>query len=477
MKLRKAFTGILAFAVLAWSMCAQTKETTKNGTILHCWCWSFKTIEQNMQKIADAGFTALQTSPANTCLVGDSGGLELMSIDTNGKWYYHYQPTDWKIGNYQLGTRDDFIAMCKAAEKYGIAVIVDVLPNHTTPRKDKIEKDFIDAVGGMDKLYHEKGLRGIGNWGNRFEVINQQMGGLPDVNTENPLFQSYFMKYMNDLIDCGADGFRFDTAKHIALPDDPKDEYSPVNNFWLIFTGLEPVGGVYLKNAKDLFLYGEVLQGGASREDAYGKYIAVTASSYGGILRSAIYARKMSAKGLADWKNDAGAERLVTWIESHDTYANKGESAAMKNFQLRAGYALIAARKDGTPLFFNRPQGAEGVQFPKKPGIDEGISKIGDIGNDQFMHPEVSAVNKFRTAMSGESEELLNGSSLAVLIIKRGEKGVVIINDAEKGSEKIEILLALPDGVYKDKANGLKFKVKDGILTGKVPHEKIAVIY
>ena len=28
MKLRKAFTGILAFAVLAWSMCAQTKETT-----------------------------------------------------------------------------------------------------------------------------------------------------------------------------------------------------------------------------------------------------------------------------------------------------------------------------------------------------------------------------------------------------------------------------------------------------------------
>lgn len=468
---------MLAGAVWAWAVGAQSKESVKNGAILHCWCWSFKTIEQNMAKIAEAGFTAVQTSPANACLVGDNGGLELMSRGANGKWYFHYQPTDWKIGNYQLGTRDDFIALCAEAERHGIAVIVDVLPNHTTPQKDKIAEDFINAVGGLDKLYHEKGMRAIGNWENRFEVVNQQMGGLPDVNTENPLFQSYFMRYMNDLIDCGADGFRFDTAKHIALPDDPKDEASPKNNFWQVFTGREAAGGVSLKRADDLFLYGEVLQGGASREDEYGKYIAVTASNYGSILRSAVYARKLSAKGLSNWKNDAGADRLVTWIESHDTYANKGESAAMKNFQLRAGYAVIAARKGGTPLFFSRPQGAEGVQFPKKNGTDEGVSKIGDIGNGEFMHAEVSAVNKFRTAAAGEDETLLNGSSLSVLIIKRGEKGVVIVNAAEKGAEKIVIPLALPDGVYKDAAHGLKFTVKDGMLTGKVPHEKIAVVY
>ncbi len=477
MKLQKTAAGLFAGAVLAWAAGAQSKESVKNGAILHCWCWAFKTIEQNMAKIADAGFTAVQTSPANTCLVGDNGGLELMSREAKGKWYFHYQPTDWKIGNYQLGTRDDFIALCAEAERHGIAVIVDVLPNHTTPQKDKIAADFINAVGGLDTLYHAKGMRVIGNWENRFEVINQQMGGLPDVNTENPLFQSYFMRYMNDLIDCGADGFRFDTAKHIALPDDPKDEASPKNNFWQVFTGREAIGGVSLKKADDLFLYGEVLQGGASREDEYGKYIAVTASNYGGILRSAIYARKLNAKGLSNWKNDAGADRLVTWIESHDTYANKGESAAMKNFQLRAGYALIAARSGGTPLFFNRPQGKEGVQFPKKSGTDEGVSKIGDIGNSEFMHAEVSAVNNFRTAMTGEDETLLNGSSLSVLVIKRGEKGAVIINAAEKGAEKIAIPLALPDGTYTDAANGLKFKVKDGMLTGKVPHEKIVVVY
>ena len=90
------------------------KEKVGRGAILHCWCWSFKTIEANIERIASAGFTAIQTSPANACRIGDGGGREIMSR-SSGKWYYHYQPTDWKIGNYQLGTRDEFISMCAAA--------------------------------------------------------------------------------------------------------------------------------------------------------------------------------------------------------------------------------------------------------------------------------------------------------------------------------------------------------------------------
>ena len=105
--------GIVCILVLLLSavMFGQTKESTKNGAILHCWCWSFKTAEENMKDIAEAGFTAVQFSPVNTCLEGDYGGLDLLGADLTGKWYYHYQPTDWKIGNYQLGTRDEFISV------------------------------------------------------------------------------------------------------------------------------------------------------------------------------------------------------------------------------------------------------------------------------------------------------------------------------------------------------------------------------
>ena len=71
------------------------------------------------------------------CLVGENGGLELLGRNGGGKWYFHYQPVDWKIGNYQLGSREDFERMCKKAESLGIGVIVDVVPNHTTPQKEK----------------------------------------------------------------------------------------------------------------------------------------------------------------------------------------------------------------------------------------------------------------------------------------------------------------------------------------------------
>ena len=471
MKRMKRIITLICGGLLAFNVAAQTKTQIKNGAILHAWCWSFKTIEKNLPKIKEAGFTSVQTSPANTCLVGDYGELNLMSEDLTGKWYYHYQPTDWKIGNYQLGTRDDFISMCKKADELGIAVIVDVLPNHTTPRISEIKPEFIEAVGGLEKLYHKNNNHGIRNYDDRLECTTAQMGGLPDVNTENPLFQAYYMNYVNDLIDCGADGFRYDTAKHIGLPDDPKDEYSPKNNFWPIFLGKESINGVWLKNAENLFIYGEVLQGGKSREDAYGEIMPVVASSYGGILRSALKSEKFSAKGLKDWRHPAAPENIVTWVESHDTYANQGESAGLTHAQLRLGWALIASRAGGTPLFFNRPKGAEATQFP-------GASKIGDAGNDEFFNPEVVAVNKFRTEMAGEPEQLVNGNDTSLLAVLRGKRGAVLINVSSTKAHKVSVPVELPDGTYVDHATGKnKFTVQNGTLTGKLGKQKIAVLY
>lgn len=470
--MKKTLKALLLIIITnAGVVCGVPKQKIKDGAILHCWCWSFKTIEQKLPEIAAAGFTAVQTSPINTCLVGENGRLEIFGRNGGGKWYYHYQPTDWKIGNYQLGTRSEFESMCAAAERLGIGVIVDVVPNHTTPQKDALSADFVKACGGIEKLYHANSSQSVKSFANRLQSTTHSMGGLPDVNTENPLFQSYFMAFMNDAIDCGADGFRFDTSKHIGLPDDPLDPAAEKNNFWPVFTGRESVKGVSLHNADNLFLYGEVLQAENTREKDYAKYIAVTASHYGATVRSQIKSGSVSAKHLKNWRNEAGGERLVTWVESHDTYANQGESAKLTNAQLREGWAVIAARKEGTPLFFNRPKGAEGVQFP-------GVSKIGDAGNDEFKNPEVAAVNKFRTEMRGEDENLFNADAdggTKILCIERGKKGVVIINSGDDA--KFKTSTSLPDGVYTDKAHGVSFKAKKGLLTGKLLANQIYVVY
>ena len=161
---------------------ALNRQKIQNGTIMQVWCWSFNTIKENLPDIAKAGFKAIQTSPINACREGDEKGMALMSnTRTGGKWYYHYQPIAWKIGNYQLGTREEFKAMCEEAEKYGISVIVDVLPNHTSSYLPDVLPEFIEAVGGKDKLLHANGQNPIKNWSNRYEGTTGKMGVLQDL--------------------------------------------------------------------------------------------------------------------------------------------------------------------------------------------------------------------------------------------------------------------------------------------------------
>ena len=448
-------------------------DDIQDGAILHAWCWSFNTIKENMKDIAAAGFTTVQTSPANECKDTYSN-MKLMGNDevngTDGCWWWQYQPTDWKIGNYQLGTRDDFKAMCAEADKYGIKVIVDVIPNHTTPDLPKVSQNLYNAVGGKGNLYHANGFKEITQWGNRYECTTGQMGGLPDVNTENPDFQAYFLKYLNDLIACGADGFRYDTAKHIGVPSDPLDAKSTRNNFWPVVTGEESVNGVTLSD-KNVFTYGEVLQGDNVPESEYAKYMRMTASSYGETLRGAVTGNSFDVNSISNWRH-ASPGRLVTWVESHDTYCNAGVSSRMTDEQLRLAWAVIAARKDGTPLFYSRPDGSNGAN-----GNRWGNNVLGAKGNDQFKSTEVREVNLFRNAMAGKSEYLRNpGGDSQILQIDRGNEGTVIINLKEE-SVNINSDTKMNDGTYKDQVSGRTFTVSNGKISGTLDKRKVAVIY
>lgn len=447
---------------------AQNKTTDADsiakGTILQCFCWDFNTIKESMADIASAGFTAVQTSPINECLEGEDGGMELYG---NGKWYYHYQPTDFKIGNYQLGRRDEFKAMCEEADKYGISVIVDVIANHTTPTTDAISKDLIEAGGGsLETLYHEGNSHDLSNYSNRLDCTTYKMGGLPDINTERPSFQNYFFEYINDCIECGADGFRYDTAKHIGLPDDPKEDDGFKNNFWEKAT-------TSVNNADSLFIYGEVLQGNNDRiKDYIAEIGRTTASTYGSKIRSAVSNNMLLPNSVSDyWLGDIDPN-VVTWVESHDNYINDGTAYSHTNEQIILGWAIITARKDGTPLFFDRPYNSN---------MDNiwGMNRIGTQGDDFYKESSVKAVNFFRTAMQGEDENLVTpGEDTTALIIERGNKGAVIVNT--EGDLKTGFEIGLADGTYVDRVdNKTTYTVSNGKLTSDtdIPANSVVVLY
>jgi len=475
----------LAFVAVAFGMAAcnpkaaapaaQETVPTDDDVILHAWSWSFDTIAANMKQIADAGFDYVQTSPANTCYVGEDGGMALFGTEENGKkgkWYYHYQPIDWKVGNYQLGNRDQFKAMADSAKKYGVRIIVDVLPNHTAFDRSAVTADFIAAVGGKDSLYHANGLNNITEWNDRLQCTTGAMGGLPDVNTENPAFQKYYMEYVNDLIALGVRGFRYDTAKHIGLPSDPLDPKSKRNNFWDVVTGREAVGGVSLALPMDsLFVYGEVLQDKNVKENEYAQYVDLTASNYGHVLRHAIESGKadIDSMALLDWHAPVDPAKLVTWVESHDTYANAHESASLTDGQIRAGWVFLTARQHGTPLFFSRPSG-------RTPENYWGNNEIGARGNDEFFNPEVVAVNKFRKRMTGVGETVTFSENGAVAEVARGDKGIALVNFSNS-TEAISMATTLPDGDYADAVHNAAFKVQDGVIAGTLAPLASYVLY
>lgn len=442
----------------------KTADSIEAGTILQCFCWDFNTIKESMADIAAAGFTSVQTSPINECLEGENGGMELYG---NGKWYYHYQPTDFKIGNYQLGTREEFKAMCEEADKYGISVLVDVIANHTTPETDAVSQDLIEAGGGsLETLYHKGNANDLNNYSSRLDCTTYKMGGLPDINTERPSFQDYFFEFINDCIDCGADGFRYDTAKHIGLPDDPKEDDGFENNFWEKAT-------TSVKNADSLFIYGEVLQGNNDRIKDYISAIGrTTASTYGSKIRSAVNNNVLSPGSVSDyWLGDV-EPNVVTWVESHDNYINDGTAYSFTNEQIILGWSIITARKDGTPLFFDRPYNSS---------MDNiwGMNRISTQGDDFYKDSRVKAVNFFRTAMQGEEENLASpGDDTSALIIERGNKGAVIVNT--EGTLKTGFEIGLADGTYVDRVdNKTTYTVSNGKLTSDadIPENSVVVLY
>ena len=469
-------TGIFFSVSISSTANAEEKpalpENVEKGLILHCWCWNFNTIKDNIPKIAEAGYTAVQTSPINEVVKGDDGGMELYG---DGKWYYQYQPTNYTIGNYQLGTESEFKAMCETAHSYGVKVIVDVVANHTATDKSAVNSSLKNIAGG---LYHN--YDGSKDPDSR-QSTTQWYSGLPDVNTQNPNYQKLILDYLKKCVADGADGFRYDTAKHIELPD---DDDSFKSDFW----------PTVLENGSS-FQYGEVLQGTNSaqvksaRMSSYAGIMHVTASSYGGKIRTYLKDLSTAATGLTNYMSESvSADRLVTWVESHDTYANggasfnEGTSFWLTNEQIRRGWAIIAARGDTTSLFYSRPKGSvpyteQTKNLNRYGSAIWGENKIGAAGDENYFDPEVVAVNKFHNYfVNDEAGKLANAGRKTALIISRGTKGAVIVNNAED-ELSLNLAVTLTDGTYTDTAHGGKFIVKDGKLTGTVAGGQIAVIY
>lgn len=410
-------------------------DNIQDGVILHCFDWKYNDIKAELNNIAEAGFTTIQTSPAQP-----GGGT--------GTWWWLYQPLGFYIGTNELGTKAELESLCKEADNYGIKVIVDVVANHLAGDHSRIEDDLKPS-----QYWHTFG-GGI-NWKNRWQVTHGEIG-MPDIATENSYVQQKVGNYMQELKSVGVDGIRWDAAKHIGVPSED-------DNFWSSVTKY------------GLYNYGEILGGPDDRESGnedimkeYTDYITVTDSNYGKTLRDSFNSGD-APDSSGNWcDRGISSDKLIYWAESHDTWSNNkdwGYSNDMSQNVIDRAYAVAASRNKVTALYFSRPSSK----------IKDDI-KIGEKGSTHFTSSEVAEVNKFHNAMNGKADYYENSDGCSVITRKDG--GAVIVKGSGSGKVSVENGggYAKP-GTYVDRISGNTFTVTSSSISGQVGSSGIAVIY
>ena len=431
-------------------------DTCQEGVILHAWQWSFNNIKDNMKQIAEAGYTSIQTSVIQQSKEGTKG-------KTNSVWWVYYQPAQFCIddtGNSALGNKAEFAAMCAEAHKYGIHVIVDVVANHLANQsKYDISSAVPSDIRNDSSCWHSDGFTEI-DYNSRYSITHGSMGGLPDLNTESSKIQNYVITYLKECIDAGADGFRFDAAKHISVPSEGS-EYTFWPNVINAAKSYYTDHGYY----DALYCYGEVLGGlsGSATVADYNRYMAVTDDSTGNNIRKNINNGAAAAAATPSYDKGVSADNLVLWAESHDTYSGDEKiSTNISTSVINKTWALVASRNKASALYFARTKGYR-------------TGNIGDIDSTECFKPEVVEVNKFHNRFNGQTEYLSSSNNIAYN--ERGTDGVVLVN-VTGGSIQVSVTAhKMADGTYTDHISGNTFTVANGKINGTIGSTGIAVVY
>ena len=437
-------------------------EATKDGNILHAFCWRYEDIKNQLPFIKNAGYKSVQIMPVQT------------PKSSGSSWWAFYQPLSFRIADNDespIGTKQELKELCDEAEEYDISIIADIVFNHMANiSDDDLEEDGTPKVfPGVEDyepyIYQHRNdaenptfhhLTSKTAEGSGKETQYYPYGGLPDLNTGNEYVQERCYSLLKECIDVGIDGFRFDAAKHIETADDPN--YS--SSFWENTLGKAKTY-YKTKTGDDLFAYGEVLGQPSYRGiDVYTNRMLVNDDTYGTVINYAISAQNAEMAANSSYKVD-NPNQLVGWLESHDSYVE--DSAPWSNEFMARGWSALATRKDYRGLYLARP--------------DSGKSpSVGMIGDYFFRDEKVGAVNRFHNRFVGANEALsYDGSILVNERYSSTDKGAIVANFGQ--ARKIIVDFAkLGTDVYYDQITGKAVTVRNGHATLELGSDGFAVL-
>ena len=297
--------------------------------------WDLNDITRDVINDKTQGFDAILIAPFQK-LKQPSTLENLIGND----WWLAYQPCDFNPRNVF-----EFERLCEEAHRHGMKIIVDIVCNHVAGDNNgglnlnnnvdeyikRNQNYFIKKRKFYDGKYHvlQKGWNSDGfnaevikDWNNRNDVITGCMKGLPSLNTFDHEVQDMIFGYMNKLIELGADGFRIDAAKSIALPEEGCDFFTRMK---------EQVKDTKLGNKP--YFFSEVLY--SNNKDIVMKYLNYTD----------VYTD--------NWDVRDNDDRAIGCFESHDQFLQPQEfnHRILYGNEYGHAYCNLTSRKSKTILY------------------------------------------------------------------------------------------------------------------------------
>ncbi len=428
------------------------KTITEASVGIQMFMWNWKSLEAECTNVlGPEGIDWMQISPPQEHIRG-------------GNWWTHYQPVSYKLDS-DLGTRAEFTAMVQACNTAGVQVIADVVINHmaNTSGEGYAGTNFTkydypglysstDFHAGLDPSDSNYCSNDISNYDDAWETTHCELGGLPDLATENPSVQAKIAGYLNDLISIGVAGFRVDAAKHFGAAN-----LAAVRDQLTLVNGEKP------------YFASEVI-GSKETNQPFTSFSDVWAWGYVDDMVSLFATGQtgMGASTTGRWDSFNSSDKTITMVSNHDT-EHHGPSALTwadgKKFQLANIFML--ADKFGKPMLYSgyafTSENAGATKESDGGDVQDAICPVKTTVPQPMIADGIYSCMQRWTAIKGMIQwrgavgsaphtSRVYNKGLKVLSFKRGN-GFIAINASDKPVKR-HFKISLPKGQYCDVISG-----------------------
>jgi alpha-amylase len=355
----KQVSGGTGAAVSGMTLSQVSASSAGEPVALQYFHKDWTTIKDNMNSVADWGFDAIWIQqPAEAKRTEES--QEDDDNDGVGEPTLGYQPIDLTNFNSEMGTESELQTLINRAHDNGVDVIVDTVMNHmanasasTFPQFE--DKHFHDVYtrdwpsinkeskygqipqgaysfdSSNEKCYKNGDTNGEPKDPYEYEcdpylVENAELLGLRDLDQGDPYVREQLKNYVDKIASLGADGYRFDAAKHMA-----EDFFANYANQWAEDNGMFRVGEVFDGNPR--YLLGYANAGPGMMVFDFSLFYTMQSVFSGGNME------KLEGAGLID----TDPFKSMPFVENHDV-------TAPSQYDLAHAFMLTS---EGYPMLYN----------------------------------------------------------------------------------------------------------------------------